>query len=348
MKFTLPERLKLLQSIAQKTEDNGYRQLNLPLTYSGTVMARKFPLLENDSINIIIMIRGMDASMTGQLTSTGLNAVMIAVEAGGMASAENTAKFGSINFVNKTVDETLEYFSKMYKKPIKLNKLGIASFSGGFGALGKILEERNKSKYPISSVYNFDGMHYSKRVKDETGKMHFEADPSQLAPWKSFAEEAAKDPSKQMVVVYTAIEPGSYVGNSTTAAYLNNEIGADKYQVQSQWKSTQPLSVASKGGYAAYQLYDKNSKLPGGAQHVKSNEAKFDVFSMVAPTWNSVNAPQKPIAELEKMKPDDKAKVNNEAVKPQYQGSASKSQTESSGQESEMAQLIADIAKSII
>lgn len=341
LNFDKNTRIKLLSAIAQKYENN-FKLINIPLTYQGTVLARTNPIINDNYINILIQIRGIDASMTNQLTNTNLNSVIIAVDAGGMASAENTQKFGSIDFVNKTVDEVLAYFSKLYKKDIKLNKLGIASFSGGFGAVGKILEQRNKCKYTISAVYNFDGMHYSKKSKDETGRTVLQADPVQMKPWLDFAAEAANDPNKQMIVVYTAIEPGSYVGNTETAKYLNSKLNANNYSSQSQWNSTQPLSVATKGGYAAYQLYDKNSKLQGGAQHVKANEAKFDVFKLIAPNWNDISSKQKPIVEL------DNTMKENKNPQPIQQTQQVQVEDKINYNTEELTNIIADIAKSII
>ena len=72
LNFDKNTRIKLLSAIAQKYENN-FKLINIPLTYQGTVLARTNPIINDNYINILIQIRGIDASMTNQLTNTNLN-----------------------------------------------------------------------------------------------------------------------------------------------------------------------------------------------------------------------------------------------------------------------------------
>ncbi len=243
----------------------------------------------NGKYNVFFQIRSGHAP-----AKAGVNAIIVIAEAGGIASKENTVAFGNAAWINKQLGIIQNILSKRFGN-VSLGKLGLGSFSGGYDAVGKILQDP-KIKNKVDSVVILDGIHAGQRGNVDKNKMKV---------WKDYAEIAAKDPNKQFVFLYTAVDPGTYASTSDSAYYLTDELGIQRKPPSSEvtFAGVKPATVAQKGGFTAIQLYDRKSDKPGygylyhkdnregssGAQHIAASRALPDIWSeYLGNSWNAI------------------------------------------------------------
>jgi hypothetical protein len=193
--------------------------------------------------NIVIHFK----STAGHLAKSGLNTVVVtANEAGGnqftgdFSKSYSQAKRGK--FVSKVLSAVQGYLGK--KVPgAKLGKWGMSAFSGGSGAVNRILKEKNYPS-PPSYIGMYDAMHGERQVQQ-------------------WAEEnnVASDPTKKLVVMHSAIDPGKYQSTTEAAEKLSANLGAQPTQVawQPGHEPIQPVSQRSVGGVHVYQMYDQGN-----------------------------------------------------------------------------------------
>lgn len=201
----------------------------------------------DDSVDIVINIRGIAGGDTKTAGSLGINAVVITAEGGGLGSAENQKAFGNAAFVNHAVSSVLSSLQKQFPdKNIHRGKLIISGFSGGGGAIASILSQKNNVNGNIDGIIINDGLH----ANPGTPEMNAVLD---------YAKEAQKDPTKKFRLVHTAVDPGKYISTTDTANYLVNQLNLQRNPVSEDWSGVgpKPVSQANSGGVQITQLYDK-------------------------------------------------------------------------------------------
>lgn len=245
----------------------------------------------NGKYNVFFQIRAGNAP-----TSAGVNTIIVNAEAGGMASAENTKAYGNPDWVNRQLATIHSVLVKKFGPNISLGKLGLGSFSGGYGAVGRILQNE-EMRGRVDSVVILDGIHAGQRGNP---------DPNRMKVWLDYAREAKEDPNKQFVFLYTAVDPGKFASTSDSANYLMNNLNIENRQLSEDdsraYAGVRPAGIAQDGGFTAIQLYPRLSDRPGygysyykdnragssGSQHVQAARALPDVWNeYLAPTWNS-------------------------------------------------------------
>jgi hypothetical protein len=165
--------------------------------------------------NVFIWVRPGNISSGGKMKPTLTNAIVVTVDAGGMASSENSAKYGNSAFVKNTL-ATIDKAMKTKFGDVSLGNMGLASFSGGYGAIGKIINEMqtnpqlSKEYKSLKGVMVLDGLH------DDPG-----------GAFTRYAKEASQDPNKKFVAVYSQIKPGRMV-NGKWVTYKSAKEAAEE------------------------------------------------------------------------------------------------------------------------
>lgn len=144
----------------------------------------------------------------------GLKAVVISA-AFGLGSApyeealRDPARFG------RWIDEVLGKLGQSVGTPLHLRRLGVVSFSAGFGAVAKILRQGYAEK--IDALLLLDSIHtaYTKEHKPD-GRM--------LEPFIAFANDA-KAKRKLMVLTHSAIKTPDYASSTESAGALLDAVG---------------------------------------------------------------------------------------------------------------------------
>lgn len=295
---------EIFNDVAQSLKDKGFEpkeeskkekaDKNKP-TYSGKIVipavkkgvSVKVPdqPIINGKYNVFFQVRhGRNP------TKSGVNTIIVEAEAGGMGSSENTAAFGNADWVKKQLGTIHSTLAKKFGDNISLGKLGFGSFSGGYDAIGNILRTADDEfKKKIDSIIILDGIHHGKRGKPDRAAMK---------AWLDYAKEAKEDPSKQFVLAYTAVDPGTYASTSDSANYLMSNLGVESAEDSTKnFAGITPASIGSSGGFHAVQLYPRKSDKPGygytlkemKSQHIDAAKAMPDLWRQyLYEDWNTV------------------------------------------------------------
>lgn len=251
--------------------------------------------------NVFVWVRPGNISSGGKMKPTSANAIVVTVEAGGMGSSQNTAKYGSPAFLNGTLS-TIDSAMKSKFGDVSVGNVGLGAFSGGYDAVGNILlglqkdPKLNDVYKKVNAVMMLDNMHN---------------DPG--GAFKNYAKEAANDPTKKFIAMYSQIKPGrmvdgkwvSYKSAREAAEEIANEVGAEKNKADRNYGNINPNSVYSKNGVKLIEAfpedwanqpsrkYDSVAKKYVGPlegtlenQHVMISSAAPDLMDEIAPLWN--------------------------------------------------------------
>lgn len=223
-----------------------------------SILVPEKPILPNGAVNFIFQVRGIPSGDTKMAENGSLNAVVVTAEAGGSGSLENLQRYGNVEWINDTIRKVLKSLSKVNNgvEPT-VGRIGLSSWSGGYGSLAKILENKLKLIAPISSVTVFDGIH--------------DKDPNRLKPWVDFAKEAQKDPSKKFVIVHTDIKP-NYTSSTESAKLISDAVGAKPDET----------GTINSGGFSVYRVPGNDAKA-----HIAARDKYKDIWAKhLAPDWN--------------------------------------------------------------
>ena len=108
---------------------------------------------------------------------------------------------------------------KERKSPAKARRIALSAWSGGYEAVGMLLEHAPDR---VDAVILLDGLHGSR--KPDTLAL-------QLEPFTKFAERAAEG-EVSMVVTHSSIDPGTYASTTETAHHLIDAVGGRPLSVR--------------------------------------------------------------------------------------------------------------------
>ena len=241
-----------------------------------TVLASNNAVKPDGTVDIVINLRGLPG-VPQAAESLGINAAVVAAEAVGpqsknMGSTLLEQQFGSAQKINELVDKTLADLQAKYPdKKIKRGKLILSGFSGGGGAISKIVSQRSQIKGGLDGVIINDGL-------------HTKIDSPAMKSLVDFAKEAQNDPSKTFKLLHTAIVPwskelGRYTSTTETANHILNELGMSNQPATGidPKFDFHPTATSKKGGVEIITMYDKpapyyvdNRAGSAGDQHIQA------------------------------------------------------------------------------
>jgi hypothetical protein len=170
-----------------------------------------------------------------------LDAVIVSVTLG-MGSAPYDRAMRDPGRFDRWIDEVLASVAEERRSgPLHLRRLGLVSFSAGFGAVGRILardSERIDAVILLDSLYT----HFTKEKKP---------DPSGIGAYIKFASDA-KSRRKVMVVTHSSIVPPDYPSSADTTATLLYAIGVDKAPKNEVSRGMRQLYRADAGAFHAF------------------------------------------------------------------------------------------------
>lgn len=167
-----------------------------------------------------------------QFRESGLSAVFVSCGFG-IGSGFYSDAFADTGRFGRMLDGLSADIGKSQHRTAKPGHIGLASWSAGFAAVGKIL---GVSKYydAIDSVVLMDSLHSRyldpnpKTAAQGVDRVNVEA----MAPFVKFAREAASGThEKTMVMSHSSIIPPDYPSAAEATAALLAAIGVDKVEV---------------------------------------------------------------------------------------------------------------------
>lgn len=292
--FKLVAEASLYEDVSSSLKLKGFQkdvptfsgQIKIPAVMSGVSVTVPDRPIINGKYNVFFQIRTGHAP-----TKSEINTIIVEAEAGGMASKENTQKFGNSQWIKKQLEIIQSELQKRFGE-VQLGKLGLGSFSGGYEAVGKIISDP-EMKNRVDSLIILDGIHEGPRGNP---------DPERMKKWVEFAEMTKENPNKKFVFVYTAVDPGKYASTSDSAFYITDKLNIQRQKQEGkEYKGVKPASVANAGGFSAIQLYDRKSDKPGygysydpknkdgssGSQHIMASKILPDIWKEYLKDWNS-------------------------------------------------------------
>jgi hypothetical protein len=172
-----------------------------------------------------------------------LDATIVSVTLG-MGSAPYEHALRDPERFERWIDEVLASIAEERRAPpLHLRRLGIASFSAGFGAVGHILAspalyDRLDALVLLDSIHT----HYTRGKKP---------DPSAIAPYVKFASEALAR-RKVMVLTHSSIVPPDYPSSAETTTTLLDAIGVAKIPHDEVTHGMRRLYRADQGAFHAF------------------------------------------------------------------------------------------------
>ena len=247
-KYAGPIADKVKEKIESLPQQRDYSPSGISLGYSGTDVVWPGPsaVHPDGSVNILFFFRGGSSKI---MSKSSTNAIVVTADMGGLGGGPSRQAYGSSEFVNKVVASIISQLKqKLHREDIKLGKLGLAGWSGGYDPIFGILGSSGGLVKQPDYVGVFDGMHHGQKGKPNE---------SAMKTWEELAQQAQKGKT-QFVVTHTAVDPGSYASSTDTANWLVQNNGLKREPVQN-WtgQGVKPTSVAGSGGFKVIQLYDQ-------------------------------------------------------------------------------------------
>lgn len=276
-----------LEKIAGQLEEavlSGLKRKTIKFTQRMTIGRTKIffptnPIKSDGSVDIMFQFRGGTQEI---ISKSGLNAVIVVAEAGGVGGAQNKLAYGNAQFVNSTIKAILDNLRESNEN-VKIGKLGFSAWSGGYAAIHSILQEKGMLIKQPDAITLFDGMHHSIEGTRTV-------DPQKMKVWIDFANKAKQDPNIKFIVLHSSISPTDYTSTTQTANYLAQQTGLNKQKVKNWNGRFKPYAEAKSGGLDIIQMYgpgismpyqiDGQTNVPGtlGWQHIQALRMLPDVW----------------------------------------------------------------------
>lgn len=184
------------------------------------------------------------------------NGVLVALDLG-INSGPYLKKFERVEtfkFLMNSVEATL---SKRLGKEVSIGKIGLSSWSAGYGAVQRVLESSLAER--VDAVVLLDGLH--------TSFTNSEGARLTMAPFVNFARRAS-DGETFMHVSHSSIIPPGYASTTETASYLIWQVGGEPEERRP--RSSDPMGLrlfrAYEDGNFHVEGYSGNGKLDHCAQ----------------------------------------------------------------------------------
>lgn len=273
----------------EKGQSHKFGPAGISLGYPGTtvIWPGESCIHPDGSVNVMFFFRGGSA---GVMNQSSTNAIVITADAGGAGGGPSRQAYGNAGFVNRVVASIIAQLkTKLGRDDIKLGRLGLAGWSGGYAPIHAILEQKGSLVKQPDYVGIFDGMHHGPKGKPNDKAM------------ETYLDEArqAADGGTEFVVTHSAVNPGSYTSSTDTSNWLVQRMGIQRQPVP-DWAGSgvHPASVAQSGNFKVVQLYDQaqpymvkdpktgksKPNIPGtsGYQHIQAIRSAPDYL----PNWS--------------------------------------------------------------
>jgi len=171
---------------------------------------------EDGAYDLLLHFHGNTGVVKESAEYAGLNAIVAIVNLG-----INSAPYLDAYAVPGTYEQLLEDINHVVaQKGLEhphLRRLALSSWSGGYGAISMILEQR-KGNDPLDAIAVMDGIHCGYLDDGKTLNVRI------LMPFTSAAKRAAKG-DFLFTITHSEVDPGTYAGTKLTAQVLVDEVG---------------------------------------------------------------------------------------------------------------------------
>ena len=185
-------------------------------------------------------------------------AVLVGIDLG-IGSGPYAAAFRSPDAFKRLVESVEVAMAKKHgRKSAHARKIGLSSWSAGYGAVGEIINQ-SYGRRVVDVVILLDGLH--------SGYGPITLDEQQLAPFVRFAQQA-KARRKLMFVSHSSIIPPGYASTTETANYLISKLGGRPRKARPRGGDPMGLELISRYSSGNFHVrgYRGNDKMDHCAQ----------------------------------------------------------------------------------
>lgn len=203
-----------------------------------------------DSLAVLVHFHGAPWVVEQCAEQAGLNAVVLALNPGGLGGAYSKA-FANPDVFEYILDVALQQLRKegLAGSDARWGPLALSSFSAGYGAIREILYSAEYFNR-VNGIALADSLHAS-LADDPTSKGQSRAlNAEQMRPFVEYARLAAEG-KKTLVVSRSSILPYNYSGTPETLAFLIREVGGKEEPVKPP--------AADKTGMTLLMKFDKGN-----------------------------------------------------------------------------------------
>lgn len=194
--------------------------------------------------DVVVHFHGVATVTEREFAAAAVRAVLITVNYNGLSAAYEKP-LADAKLFGDLLDETLTELKARGVLPLsaKWRRVGVSSFSAGFGAVRALLRQPRYYRM-IDALYLADTV-YAGYV-DVDGERR--VNPENMKDFRRFAQDAANG-QKWMFITHSYLAPGEYAGTHETADDLVAFVGAERRQVDytfSGGAGVGPLHVISR------------------------------------------------------------------------------------------------------
>ncbi|WP_432798128.1 hypothetical protein [Poriferisphaera sp. WC338] len=186
--------------------------------------------LKNGHIDMLVHFHGSPRVVTRAVNKQQLNVAVVAVTLNGLSSAYKRPFTDDTDLFDRVLLEGLMCVKEVSAggKELRIGRIGLSSFSAGFGAVREILKD---SRYyqQIQSILMADSI-YAGYVKDGEKNV---VNPNHMKDFRRFAKDAARG-RKRFIVTHSYLAPDGYAGTHETADDLVAAVRKEREQVREE------------------------------------------------------------------------------------------------------------------
>ena len=251
-------------------------------TSGGSYLAPKRDFVTSDGGFDVVFHFHAGMMSERQMRESGLNAVFVSCGYGIGSGPYADAFANPGRFEQMLADVTRNIEKDTGRRGLHVRKLGLASWSAGFAAVGKIL---GVEKYyaQVDSVVLLDSLHagYTTGPSKGASQGADKVDLKMIAPFVRFAKDASNG-KKAMVITHSAIIPPDYASSTEATSALLTAIGVPTQAVaETNARGMEMNMKADKSG-----LHVRGFRGAGPKDHFKHLYLVGEVLvSYVVPRW---------------------------------------------------------------
>jgi len=262
-----PPSLKAPELPPEKRADQKLRREGHVIVSGGLLTVPPSFHSDDGAFDLLIHFHGNSQLVQESVAAAKVNALLYVVNAGtGSGPYEERYK------VPATFDDALtriqEAAAKRGLKDAKIRRIGISSWSAGYGAIHKLLEsEKNHER--IDALMVLDGIHVAYQdPKAKTG-----VDGVRLERWVKFARAAAEG-DKLFTITHSEAKTTEYASASETADAILERLGVTRSPASATPPQVNLAAAAGAIPKSAQQWLEQTTEAQARGLHVRGYEGK--------------------------------------------------------------------------
>jgi hypothetical protein len=222
---------------------NGNKQVeNLTLENSTKIMMPTDPFYEENGIKKAdIWVNFNGVQFAPRWAKEMKKTVLVNVELG-EGSDVYKKRFEVAGVFRKVMEAILENIENKTGENITLGRVGLSSWSAGYGAIESILSHQEFKK-KIDAVMILDGLHGAYEGTDDGETMSL--NDSYMNDIADFARNAANDERLFFGLTHSSIVPPNYPSTTENARWLTWQLGGDEPKVNAPFIATGLRKISS-------------------------------------------------------------------------------------------------------